>query len=81
LEYSIKTENNEWTDPTTVITIKNPQFLKQDSYIFGKTPFKNITIKNDSVIKYRVVGTDKEGITEYQLKEETLIYKQRKGLK
>lgn len=81
LEYRVQNADGTWTDATPVITVKNPQFLKQDTYIFGKTPLKNISVKTNSTIQYRIVGTDEDGINEYTIKSETLPFKHKKGLK
>lgn len=81
LEYRVQNADGTWTDATPVITVKNPQFLKQDTYIFGKAPLKNISVSTNSTIQYRVVGTDEDGINEYTIKSETLPFKPKKGLK
>ena len=76
LEYRLTNASSE--SYQTAITVTNPQYYAEKSYIFGRTPLKNITLDN---VNLTVRAYFTNGINEYYTPESSFYFKQQKGLK
>lgn len=78
LEYRL----NSTDDYQTAVTVTNPQFYGERSFVFGRTPLKNITLPEDSSGAYVTVRAYfTNGLNEYYTEPVSFYFIQRKGLK
>lgn len=85
LEYRIVDDRNETYHP--IITVDNPQYYNEKSYIFGRTPLASLQIQDEggnipSHVNIEVRAYFTNGINEYYTPSFSFIFNQeKKGLK